>query len=186
MGGFPSNPNLPHGRNTKGGETLLAAWKAAEDELAAASASLLVANLAAPDEHAARWQKSLKHPDLVDLAGPLAPSTVASYMRAADVVLVPSLQEGLPNVAMEASACGRAVFASAVGGLPDIVVPGQTGLLLPAGDVGAWGEAMAQYAKRASELKLMAQAARVRMERLFDAQQYAIRMKELYLAVLRH
>jgi len=58
------------------------------------------------------------------------------YDRAA-VVACPSLREGFGVVCLEAMAHGRAVVASAVGGLLDLVVDGETGLLVPPGDVVA-------------------------------------------------
>jgi glycosyltransferase involved in cell wall biosynthesis len=52
----------------------------------------------------------------------------------ADVVALPSFTEGLPNVALEAAAARVPVVATAVGGTPEVVVNGQTGFLVPAGD----------------------------------------------------
>jgi glycosyltransferase involved in cell wall biosynthesis len=55
---------------------------------------------------------------------------VLSYVySAADVFVIPSLQENLPNTALESIACGTPVVGFAVGGIPDIVRPGLTGIL---------------------------------------------------------
>jgi glycosyltransferase involved in cell wall biosynthesis len=56
---------------------------------------------------------------------------MADVYACADVVAVSSLNEGAPVTAIEAMAAGRAVVATAVGGVPDVVLHGQTGLLVP-------------------------------------------------------
>jgi glycosyltransferase involved in cell wall biosynthesis len=63
------------------------------------------------------------------------------YARAAIVVL-PSFREGLPLCVLEAMAHGRPVVATAVGGIPELVEDGVTGLLVPAGDVAALRSAL--------------------------------------------
>jgi len=66
----------------------------------------------------------------VEFRGWVLPGEVAQVLSEASVVLMPSRTEGLPGVALESAACGRAVVASRVGGLPEIVVHGETGLLV--------------------------------------------------------
>lgn len=78
------------------------------------------------------------------------PSEVATWMTAADVVVVPSRSEPLGLAAVEALACGRPVVASAVGGLQDVVRDGETGILVPPGDPSALAAAI----KRLSDEKL--------------------------------
>lgn len=66
----------------------------------------------------------------------------ASYLGA-DIVVVPSRLEPFGNVAVEAMACGRPVVATRVGGLPEIIDDGRTGLLCPPDDAAALARAIA-------------------------------------------
>jgi glycosyltransferase involved in cell wall biosynthesis len=185
LGGFPHYPTLPHGANTKGGETLLEAWQLAEINFGSRPPSLMIAGLGADSQRLFRWRAALRHPDRVHLAGVLAPAQIPAYIRSSDVVLLPSMQEGLPNVALEASACGRAVFGSMVGGIPEVIRDGETGLILPAGNVKAWAKALVEYSTQASTLEWMGKRARQVMELSFDHHQYAPKMLDLYAAALR-
>lgn len=67
---------------------------------------------------------------------------MAIAYSAADALVVPSLQENLPQTATESIACGTPVVAFSVGGIPEIVRDGETGLLAPVGDVRALKEAI--------------------------------------------
>jgi glycosyltransferase involved in cell wall biosynthesis len=71
-------------------------------------------------------------------------SDVRQVLAAADVVVLPSLAEGLGVAAIEAMAAGRPVVASAVGGLPELICDGEQGLLVPARDPEALARALAR------------------------------------------
>jgi glycosyltransferase involved in cell wall biosynthesis len=71
-------------------------------------------------------------------------SDVAALLAGADVFALSSLTEGLPIAALEAMAAGLPVVATAVGGVPDVVEPGRTGLLVPPRDPARLGAAIAE------------------------------------------
>ena len=185
LGGFPSYRGLAHNSNTKGGETLIEAWRAAEARLLSTGASLCVAGPDSDCSKVVSWRAGLKQPDGVSVVGRISPEAVPDVIRSSDVVLIPSLQEGLPNVAVEAAACGRAVFGSDTGGIPEVIINGDTGLILPAGNLTAWQHALTAYASKVDELRCMGAAARHRMEMLFNGRNYGPSMLDLYTAALR-
>jgi teichuronic acid biosynthesis glycosyltransferase TuaC len=79
----------------------------------------------------------------VRLLGACSGSTVAAWMRAADVLCLPSYSEGCPNVVLEATAVGCPVVASNVGGIPEVVNP-KTGLLVEDHEPGTLAAALRQ------------------------------------------
>ncbi len=84
----------------------------------------------------------------VKSVGPRPHEEIPIWMNASDVLCLPSLNEGLPNVALEALACGVPVVASRVGGVPGGVQDGVNGLLIPAGDVRALEAALSDALMR--------------------------------------
>lgn len=74
--------------------------------------------------------------------GQAPPQTVARLMSAADAAVLPSYYEAHPLAAVEAMACGLPIVASRVGSVPDFVVPGENGLLVPPRDVPALAAAL--------------------------------------------
>lgn len=75
-------------------------------------------------------------------SSPVSPEMLASYMRAADVVAMPSVSESFGLVAVEAQACGTAVLAHKVGGLNTAVADGVSGHLVDSLNATAWADAL--------------------------------------------
>ena len=97
-----------------------------------------------------------------------------------DVLVLPSESEGLPYCVLEAMALGIPVVASAVGGIEEAVVDGQTGWLVPSGDAPALGLALDRLIEDSTMRFAMGVAARVRAESLYDVRTMARRWEELY------
>jgi glycosyltransferase involved in cell wall biosynthesis len=111
-------------------------------------------------------------------------SPVQDAIERAAIVVVPSLGEGFGMVALEAMERGRPVIASAVGGLPEIVADGETGLVVPAGDADALAEAIAALAGDLERAAAMGRAGRERALAEFTPERCAERIEELYVAAL--
>ena len=86
-------------------------------------------------------------------------AALPDWFRAADLLCLPSHNEGVPNVVLEAMACGTPVVATQVGGLPE-VVPAHAGRLVPLGDRAALADALAQAAAQAWDHAAIAEHAR--------------------------
>jgi glycosyltransferase involved in cell wall biosynthesis len=100
------------------------------------------------------------------------------------VVVVPSLGEGFGMVALEAMERGRPVLASDVGGLPEIVVDGETGLVVPVGDADALAWAIAELAANLPRAAALGEAGRARALAEFRQERCTERHEELYRAAL--
>jgi len=93
--------------------------------------------------HLSRPFSSETFPDNVQYLGHLKGEALEEFYRGSRMLIVPSLwYEGFPSVAIQAMMLGKPVIASRIGGLPEIVVEGQTGLLFEPGDVSGLTEAI--------------------------------------------
>jgi len=101
----------------------------------------------------------------------------ADALRSFDIVVLPSVStEGFPNSVIEAMSCGRAVVASRLAGIPEAVIDGETGLVVPPRDETALGEAILRLVTDFSLRRRMGESARERAKRHFD---YRTKFEEL-------
>ncbi|MBE9199676.1 MULTISPECIES: glycosyltransferase family 4 protein [unclassified Nodularia (in: cyanobacteria)] len=78
---------------------------------------------------------------------------VAEYLRLCDIYLQPSLWEGMPNALLEAMACGCCCIASDAGGIPEVILHGENGFLLPRSQLHKLGEAVLECLTMPGEQK---------------------------------
>ncbi len=91
-----------------------------------------------------------------------------AILPAADLVVLPSYTEGMPNVLLEAGAAGVACVATRVGGSPEVIADGETGILVPPGDSAAIAEAVGALLADGARRAAMGRAARDRMRAEFS------------------
>jgi glycosyltransferase involved in cell wall biosynthesis len=109
-----------------------------------------------------------------------------SLFAGSDVVVLPSFTEGLPNVALEASAAGVPVVATAVGGTPEVVADGKTGFLVPSGQPGELAQPLNRLLGDASLRSQLGAAGRQRMEQEFTFAAQANKYANLFETLVRH
>ncbi|MDQ2731506.1 MAG: glycosyltransferase [Armatimonadota bacterium] len=95
---------------------------------------------------------------------------IRPFLAAADLMLLPSLKEGLGMVLLEAMAAGLPAVATDVGGIPEAIDPGLTGELVPLGDVDAFALTCTAILTDRSRYERMSAAARIRAREQFSIQ----------------
>jgi colanic acid/amylovoran biosynthesis glycosyltransferase len=119
----------------------------------------------------------------IRLIGWASGAQVRDEIIAARALVLPSFAEGLPVVLMEAMALGRPVISTYVAGIPELVEPGKTGWLVPAGDEIALADAMREALEATvSQLTAMGAAGRLRVIERHDSLIEAGKLKKLFQA----
>ena len=107
-------------------------------------------------------------------------SDVGPYYAAMDVFALSSAREAFGLVVAEAMRAGLPVVGTAVGGVPDIIIDGETGFLVPARDPAALAEALSSLADDSALRVSMGQAGRLRADCHFSAERYVADVSALY------
>lgn len=118
--------------------------------------------------------------DKVTLPGWIGPRHRASLLARCGVFVLPSHVEGQPMSLLEAMAAGCAVVASTVGGIPDVIVDGFNGLLVPPGDAPALAAAIERLVADSELAMQMGRAARATIASRFTPERSVERLGELY------
>jgi glycosyltransferase involved in cell wall biosynthesis len=106
---------------------------------------------------------------------------IPTLLARASLFVLPSLTEGISLTLLEAMARGLPVVATRVGGNPEVVVDGQTGLLVPAGAPSELAAAMLQLCRATEDGRRMGLAGRVRVEQHFEVRRMVAEYENLYL-----
>ena len=105
---------------------------------------------------------------------------VPALLAGAEVFVLSSRSEGLPVSVLEAMSAQLPVIASAVGGVPELVVEGETGLLVPPGDIDALAHALERLLADGRLRRRLGKAGRHRLEERFGLDEFRRRHLELY------
>lgn len=121
-------------------------------------------------------QKNIEH--VIRMVGEVDPEEMSKWMRASDLFALASYSEGMPNVVMEAMACGLAVVATKVGGLSEAIGDCDGAVLVPPRRVEALEEAIMKVVNNSQLRTHMQVAGRKRAEERFGAKQNARRIMD--------
>jgi glycosyltransferase involved in cell wall biosynthesis len=110
---------------------------------------------------------------------------VARILQAADIVVVPSLLEGLSYSIIEGMAASKPIIASRVGGIPEVVKEGETGMLVAPSDVKGLSDAIAYLTANLSVRVGMGEAGRKVAEEKFNIKRNVEQIFELYKQIAR-
>jgi glycosyltransferase involved in cell wall biosynthesis len=167
-------------RPQKGYADLLVAMKQVKEN--APTARLLLVGDAELQADLEAKAMSLGLDEVVTFAG--VRTDVPEILTALDVFVLASLWEGMPNAILEAMAAGLPVVATAVGGTPEVVVDGVTGLLVPPRDPTALAQAITRLLDDPDLRQRMGRAGRERVLQHFSVEQMVKRTQTLYEQLL--
>ena len=124
--------------------------------------------------------RAVDAPPGVEFVGAVPSSAVPPLLQRARAVLVPSLwYEGQPRTILEAYAAGVPVIASDIGGLPEVVEEGVSGVLVAPGDAGAWTKALHRLLDD-SEARRLGQGAHAAWRALYTPERGLANLEQAY------
>jgi colanic acid/amylovoran biosynthesis glycosyltransferase len=130
------------------------------------------------------WIRNLGIDQQVKLLGYQSPERIKSFYELSDIYIQPSLYEALGAAAIEASSMELPIIASNVGGLPEVVEHGATGLLVPPNDASAIAQAVMSLANNREKRIRMGQLGREKVIRQFSLEREVKEWLALYEKVL--
>lgn len=163
----------------KGVEYLLRAWKAVVSGFP--EARLLILGDGPLQEELEKCATDLGISGSARFAGRV--DNVPEYLRAADVFVLPSLQEGLPNSLLEAMACGLPVVATKIGGTSDVARDGGNAVLVPPANESGLAVGLTHLLRTPEARVALGRGAEDSVRRLFSLDATWERYVDLYVAI---
>jgi glycosyltransferase involved in cell wall biosynthesis len=133
-------------------------------------------------EQAQALAKSLHVQDKITFLGWIDANQRNQVLQAADVFVLPSYHEGLPMAILEAMGWQLPIISTPVGGIPELIIPQQNGLLVPPGDVQQLSESMQCLIQNKAFRLQLGLAARKAVEP-FDIKDYCRNLAEIYRSI---
>ncbi len=180
IGGLPAYPNFVFKDNTKGGKTLMEAWKQIDAMEFQLRPRLVFAGPESVKPESEMWRKSLRYPESVEMPGVIKPADLQKRMAESAAVIVPSMEEGLPNAGMEAAASARMLIATPVGGIPEITRDRETALIFPAGNANELAKCLEEAIRNPETTRQRGEKARELMVLHFRHTDFAPQYASLY------
>ncbi len=149
--------------------------------------SLIIAGEGPLKESLKKLPQELGCAEKIHFSGAIPHSEVPQFLQKIDIFVVPSIDESesFGVAAIEASACELPVIASNIGGLPEVVLDGKTGLLITPKDPAALAEAIISLIENPDLKRQYAKAGRELVMKKYNWQENAWSMEKLYEKVLR-
>lgn len=134
----------------------------------------------APIEIYAAMAQALGVGDCVNFTGHR--EDIADVLHALDVLCIPSLKhEGVPQIGLQALACGTSVVGSECGGIPEIILEGQTGRIFPIGDAAAMAARIAEAIDHPERTQQMSRAGRALVEKHYSLDNMLDQLENIYM-----
>jgi glycosyltransferase involved in cell wall biosynthesis len=184
LGGLNPYKRLKYGINTKGGITLMEAWKLVEKELNELNATLYFGGPFSDSNILKKWRSTLIYSGRIHMIGEIDPLLVKDFFNKSDMIIIPSMEEGLPNLLLESYASGRAVIGSTAGGIPEVIINNETGYIFNIGEEKELARLLVKAASDNKENAKMGAKAYERAKVYFNANEYSERVLNFYNKII--
>ncbi len=184
LGGLEANKGLKYGINTKGGMTLMEAWKSAEEKLFELGARLYFGGPSSEILLFRKWRDGLNHPELVEPIGKLRPVQVNEFLSKSQIAIIPSMEEGLPNFLMESAAQKKTAIGSDAGGISEFICDKKTGVIFSKGNASQLADIIVQFASGVYQKEELGICAYNRVREFFNAKDYGHQVISFYRSIM--